>query len=244
MRYPATLQQRYDSSRRARYRQQKQTPGHHVMRKFVVGVALALLACRGETRTESNQKTSDTVRSDTLRATVPPGVQQTGNPSLNALEIIDTVPSSSATTYDDSVLAISIGDHPVVTDRGDTMRYLGGTMFMVDTTKDYGAEEYEKNGVHYLRVVLQTGHLPNGRPINITKARVRLPALRPGEELILASLCRVDGKEDPRILAIATVPEGSDFGPARLAWRFDPVTQTLSGISTHNVTCAHIVGED
>lgn len=117
-------------------------------------------------------------------------------------------------------------------------------MFLVDSTKDYGAEEYEKNGVHYLRVVLQKGSLPDGRPINTTKARVRLPTLRPGEELILASLCRVDGKQDPNILAIATVPEGSDFGPARLAWRFDPVTQTLSGISKPNVTCAHIVGED
>jgi len=214
------------------------------MRKLVAGIILAFLACRGQNRAELNQTTSDTNRSDTLRAGVLPASQPVGNPSPNALEVVDTVPSTSTTAYDDSVLTISIGDHPVVTDRGDTIRWRGGTMFNVDSTKDYGAEEYEKNGVHYLRVVLQTGNLPNGKPINVTKARVRLPKLRPEEELILDGLCRVDGEGDPRILAIATVPEGETFGPARYAWRFDPVTQALSGISTPNVTCAHVVGED
>ena len=217
---------------------------HHVMRRFVAGIILAFLACRGENRTESNQTTSDTNRSDTLQAVVLPANQPVGNSSPNALEVIDTVPSTATTAYDDSVLAISIGDRPVVTDRGDTIRWLGGTEFNVDSTKNYGAEHYEKNRVQYLRVVLKTGNLPNGKAINVTKARVRLPQLRPDEELILASLCRVDGQRDPLILAIATVPEGETFGPARYAWRFDPVTQALSGISTPNVTCAHIVGED
>jgi hypothetical protein len=213
------------------------------MRKFLAGIILAFVACR-ENRTGSNQTTSDANRSDTLRAAVPAATQPVGNSLLKALEVIDTVPSTSTTAYDDSVLAISIGDHPTVTERGDTIRWLGGTMFKVDSTKDYGAEEYEKNGVHYLRVVLQTGNLPNGKAINVTKARVRLPKLHPDEELILESLCRVEGEGDPRILAIAAVPEGETFGPARYAWRFDPVTQALTGISTPNVTCAHVVGED
>ena len=214
------------------------------MRKLAGGIVLAFLACRGESRTESSQTKSDTNRSDTVRAAIPAASEAVTNSSLNALEVIDTVPSSATTAYDDSVLATSIGDQSLVTERGDTIRWLGGTMFNVDSTKDYGAEHYEKNGVQYLRVVLQTGNLPNGKAINVTKARVQLPKLRPDEELILASLCRVDGKGDSRILAIATVPEGEDFGPARFAWRFDPVSQALSGISTPNVTCAHIVGED
>jgi hypothetical protein len=71
-----------------------------------------------------------------------------------------------------------------------------------------------------------------------------LPPLRPGEELILEGLCRIDGVRDPSVLAIATVPKGEDFGPARYAWRFDPITESLSGISASNVTCAHVVVDD
>jgi hypothetical protein len=214
------------------------------MRMLEAGIILSLLACRDESRTESNQTASDTNRSDTVRAEAPATSQPVQKPLLNPLEVIDTVPSTSVTACDDSVLATAIGDHPVVTVRGDTIRYLGGTEFNVDSTKNYAAEHYEKNGVNYMRVARQTGNLPNGKAINVTKARVKLPKLRPGEELILEGLCVVDGKRDPRILAIATVPEGETYGPARFAWRFDPVTQALSGISTPNVTCAHVVGED
>jgi hypothetical protein len=117
-------------------------------------------------------------------------------------------------------------------------------MFNVDSTKEYGADYYSKNGSKYLRVTLMIGHHPNGKPIEVTKARVLLPPMTSEGELVLAGLCRIDSVRDPRVLAIATVPEGETYGPARYAWRFDPVTQSLSGIPTSNVTCAQVQGED
>ena len=204
-------------------------------------LVLILAACGGEDRAVTNKTVTTTSAADTSQTEkVSTAIQ----PAPSASPIIDTVPSSAVTRYDDSVLATTTGDHPIVTSRGDTIRWTGGTMFNVDSTKQYGAEEYTKNGMHFLRVVLQTGNRPNGKAINVTKARVRLPPMSPDEELILEGLCRVDGVSDRRILAIATVPEHETFGPAHHAWRFDPVTESLSGIPASNVTCAHVVGED
>lgn len=202
---------------------------------------LIIAACVGEDRAATNKTVTTTTTADTLPTEK---VAKAAEPAPSASPIIDTVPSSVVTSYDDSILATTTGDHPVVTSRGDTIRWTGGTMFNVDSTKQYGAEEYTKNGTHYLRVVLQIGNRPNGKAINVTKARVRLPPMGPDEELILEGLCRVDGVRDPRILGIATVPEHETFGPAHYAWRFDPVTESLSGIPASNVTCDHVVGED
>jgi hypothetical protein len=175
------------------------------------------------------------------RSHTPPMSPSTAQESRG---IIDTVPSSPTTRFDDSVMAAAAGQQIVVTPRGDTIQWLGGTMFNVDSTREFTAEYYAKNGSKYLRVALITGHSPDGKPIKVTKARVLLPPMTSDGELVLAGLCRIDSVRDPRVLAIATVREGETYGPARYAWRFDPVTQLLSGIPTANVTCAQVTGED
>ena len=213
------------------------------MQKSIVGLILILVACRGQERAAANETVSNAaLPSDTLQPPILPGAAKHSTAETGA--IIDTVPSSPATSFDDSVIATAAGQQVVVTPRGDTIQWLGGTMFNVDSTKEYGADYYAKNGTKYLRITLMIGHHPNGKPIEVTKARVLLPPMTSEGELVLAGLCRIDSVQDPRILAIATVPEGETYGPARYAWRFDPVTQSLSGIPISNVTCAQVQGED
>ena len=216
------------------------------MQKLIAGLLLILVACHAKEQAVTNQTDSSaTTLSDTLRRAVLRGTQVTANrPGTESETIIDTVPSSPLTRFDDSVIATAAGQQIVITPRGDTIQWLGGTMFNVDSIKEYGADYYAKNGSRYLRVTLLAGHQPNGKAIEVTKARVLLPANTSDEDLVLAGLCRVDTVRDPRILAIATVPEGETYGPARYAWRFDPVTESLSGIPTSNVTCAQVQGED
>ena len=210
------------------------------MRKLAIGMAFSVVACRSENRAAGSQTRLDTSR-DSLQVAVRTAADS--SPGIEAA-IIDTVPSSAVTAYDDSVIASAVGTHPVVTGRGDTIQYVGGTGLYVDSTREYASEEYRKNDVHYFRVALQMGNLPDGKPIMVTKARVRLPELRPDEELILGSLCRINKIDDPRVIAIATFPTDTTFGPAHYAWRFDPVTETLSGIPATNVSCGRIMGED
>ena len=210
------------------------------MRKLAIGMIFSALACRGGNRAADSRTRLDTSR-DSLQIAVRPAADS--SPGIEAA-IIDTVPSSPVTAYDDSVIASAVGTHPVVTARGDTIQYVGGTGLYVDSTREYASEEYRKNDVHYFRVALQRGNLPDGKPIMVTKARVRIPQLRLNEELILGSLCRINNIDDPRVIAVATFPTDTTFGPAHYAWRFDPVTETLSGIPATNVSSGRIMGED
>jgi hypothetical protein len=213
------------------------------MMKVVPMWALFVAACSaGERAASSSTATSHT---DTSHAVVvetqPESVP--AQTHIQELEGLDTI-STAAGAYDDSVLANTRGDQVIVTPSGDTIQWVGGTIFDVDGTMNWGAEEYRKNAVKFLRIVFRTGNRPDGRAINRTKARVRLPTMTSSQELILEGLCRVDQVRDPLIIAIATVPDGETYGPASSAWRYNPGTERLAQISSSNVTCAHVVGED
>jgi hypothetical protein len=213
------------------------------MMKAVPMWAFLVLACSGGERSATN----DTVAADTLTsqaAVIQPLPESIpAQTHIQELKGLDTV-STAMGAYDDSVLAAARGDQVIVTASGDTIQYIGGTIFDVDGTMNWGAEHYRKNSIQYLQITFQTGYKPGGRAIKTTKARVRLPTMISNQELILEGLCRVDQIRDPLILAIAAVPEGETYGPASSAWRYNPSTERLTQISPSNVTCAHVVGED
>ena len=208
------------------------------MRQLILVCVFLAIACRDRRpavrQTVTDQQTAAApVTRDSLAP--PKGRQEIGTPKTA---------STSAGAYDDSVIATGHGTEVIVTASGDTIQWLGGTLFNVDQTGEYGAEEYRKNAVKYLRITLQTGNTPDGRPILITKARAQLPPMTSSEELILEGLCRVNEVRDPLIVAIATIPDGETYGPANYAVRYDPKLETLTQISPTNVTCAHVVGEN
>jgi len=166
-------------------------------------------------------------------------------PAENRSVTVNRPPASTdEDVYSDSALGRIRGDEEILTAQGDTFQLIAGSILRVDSAQEYLVDEYRKNETHYLRVARMIGHTHDGMPIQVTRARIALPIRDSSEELILQGLCRIDGKQDPLVLAIAVIPDGSIFGPSRHAWRFDPVTEKLSEIPIQGVTCAHVVGED
>jgi hypothetical protein len=128
----------------------------------------------------------------------------------------------------------------VVLPNGDTIKLLDGAMMDAGASKVYGFDRYRKNSTQYLRIQRIVGYKPPGNldfPVWLTRARLRLPPMD-STDVVTEGLCRINGKSDPSILAIAAKVGDSVHFHARHAWRFDRGTETLREIPTAGVTCA------
>jgi len=165
-------------------------------------------------------------------------------PQQSESRLITKSDSANLAVYEDSVLDAMRGVPSVVTRNGDTLVSFGGLMMEGQGARDYGIDEYAKNGVHYLRITRTIGHKPNGHPIFSTRARLRLPPSDSTEELVTEGLCLVNGKEDRFVIGIAGIVGDSVQWQARHAWRFDLPSETLHEIPTAGITCGHLTIDD
>ena len=184
------------------------------MKKLIIGAISLLSACGKEDQPQ---------HSDSLAITKPD--------------------SAALAAYEDSVLD-TLRAPSVVTPDGDTLTPLGGIMMEAEGAKDYGIDEYTKNGIHFLRITRTIGRNPNGYPIFSTRARLRLPRMDSTEELVREGLCLVNGKEDRLVIGIAGIVGDSVEYQARHAWRFNLSNEKLQEIPTAGVTCGHVTIDD
>jgi hypothetical protein len=153
--------------------------------------------------------------------------------------------SAALAAYEDSVLANSpMSEDNIVLANVDTLRLIGSTSMDQQAAKDYGVDLYIRNSVHYLRVDKLVSRTPQGKAINSTIARVRLPPVDSTDEVIIEGLCSVDDTHDPLVFGIVSPDSYGVQWQASHAWRFDVSTETLREIPVLGVKCAHVVGDD
>ena len=78
---------------------------------------------------------------------------------------------------------------------------------------------------------------PRGRPSRVVRAELKVPPLAADERLIL-STCDVDGRLDPRVVAIVIIGPGvAQFPPVRQAWRANAITGLFDVIPVTGIAC-------
>jgi hypothetical protein len=76
-----------------------------------------------------------------------------------------------------------------------------------------------------------------GRPSRIVRAELKVPPLAPDERLVMSS-CDVDGRLDPRVVAIVVVEPGvTQYTLIRQAWRADATSGRFEVIPVTGVVC-------
>jgi len=155
-----------------------------------------------------------------------------------------SVPDSAALeTYADSVL-----DNPsrpfAILPNGDTLKSIAGMVMDEKQAPNYGIEHYTRNSVHYVRVAETVGRTPDRKPINSTRARLRLPAIDSTEDVVIWGLCSVNGTNDPFVIGIMRPTGDSVEWQASHAWRFDLTGRTIREIPALGVKCGTIGGDD
>ena len=76
-----------------------------------------------------------------------------------------------------------------------------------------------------------------GRPSRIVRAELKVPPLAPDERLVMSS-CDVDGRLDPRVVAIVVVgPAETQATSIRQAWRADAASGKFDVIPVTGVAC-------
>jgi len=81
-----------------------------------------------------------------------------------------------------------------------------------------------------------------GRPTRIVRAELKVPPLAADERLVMSS-CSVDGKLDPRVVAIvvtnqgAAVDSSARFMSIRQAWRADAASAQFEVIPVTGIAC-------
>lgn len=116
---------------------------------------------------------------------------------------------------------------------GDTLTNLGGGML----DEDYGATEYQRNGLSFVRIAKSVGRREDGKPVWSTRARLKLPPRDPSQDFFFAGMCGTDNKPDRFILAIAVTEGDSVYRDIGHAWRFERTNETVRPIATTNVAC-------
>jgi hypothetical protein len=149
--------------------------------------------------------------------------------------------SAALIAPEDSILDKAIHDH-VVAPNGDTIKYLGGHMMDAGASEVYDIDHYLKNSAQYIRIRRIIGRKPDGNPVLVTRARLRLPPMYP-TEVVTEAFCEINGKPDPSILGLTSTFGDSVDYHARRAWRFDRATETLREIPAAGVTCSPITAD-
>lgn len=81
-----------------------------------------------------------------------------------------------------------------------------------------------------------------GRPTRIVRAELRVPPLAADERLVMSS-CSVDGKLDPRVVAIVVTSQGASVDTSarsmtiRQAWRADATSARFEVIPVTGIAC-------
>ena len=177
----------------------------------------------------------------------------TGKSDRSAGVVVDSVarptnqPDSAAlAAFEDSLLGQLPNTQPTtVTPNGDTLTILNGTIWFDSVAGDYGFWAYKRNSVTYVRVSKIAGRGLRGRLIWDVKSRLRLPRLDSRERIVLEKgFCRVNGKEDSSIVAVAGTGGDSLYRAAHYVWRLDTQTETLHEVPASGVSCKHFGGEE
>jgi hypothetical protein len=78
---------------------------------------------------------------------------------------------------------------------------------------------------------------PRGRPSRVVRAELKVPPLAADERLVM-STCDVDGRVDPRVVAIVVIGPGvAQFPPVRQAWRANAATGSFDVIPVTGIAC-------
>lgn len=154
---------------------------------------------------------------------------------------IASLDSAALSAPEDSILDAGISNEGVLPN-GDTVRGLGGSMMDAGASEVYGIRHYIKNGTHYLRIQRIVGRNPDGNPVWLIKARLRLPRMD-STDVVTEAFCEINGKPDHSILGLTSTFGDSVDYHARRAWRFDRATETLREIPAAGVTCSPITGD-
>jgi hypothetical protein len=149
--------------------------------------------------------------------------------------------SAALIAPEDSILAKAIHDN-VVAPNGDTIKYLGGHMMDAGASEVYDMDHYLKNRTQYIRIRRIIGRKPDGNPVLVTTARLRLPPMD-STDVVTEAFCEINGKPDPSILGLTSTFGHSVDYHARRAWRFDRATGTLREIPAAGVTCSPITAD-
>ena len=77
-----------------------------------------------------------------------------------------------------------------------------------------------------------------GRPSRVVRAELKVPPLASDERLVM-STCDVDGRVDPRVVAIVVVGPGeAQLPPVRQAWRANAMSGAFDVIPVTGVACS------
>jgi len=146
----------------------------------------------------------------------------------------------------DSILdRLGPGGTPAVLANGDTVINYGGGILSLTGAQNYAVDHYRIGATHYVRIQRAIGRKANGKPIWLTRARLRLPPMDSTETIVLTEgMCAVNGKNDPSVFGITGTVGDSVRWHAHHAWRFDLAAESLQEIPTAGVTCEHADGED
>ena len=149
--------------------------------------------------------------------------------------------SAALIAPEDSILDAGISNEGVLPN-GDTVRVLGGHMMDAGASEVYHMQRYMKNSTQYIRIQRIIGRKPDGNPVLVTRARLRLPPMYP-TEFVTEAFCEINGKPDPSILGLTSTFGDSVDYHARRAWRFDRATETLREIPAAGVTCSPVTAD-
>jgi len=162
-----------------------------------------------------------------------------------AAQSITPADSAALAASEDSILGHSSADHPTtVAPNGDTLTSLGTWITFDSVSGDYGFRPYKRNGVPYLRIARMIGSAPKRGLIWDVRLRVRLPAMDSADRIARTGFCRVNGKDDPTVIAITGSAGDSLYRNAHRAWSFDAATETLREIPATGVSCKLFAGEE
>jgi hypothetical protein len=192
------------------------------MKRILFGLLAAVTACTGHEQ----------------------GSASVSNDSANAGQGTVAADSAALAAYEDSIVGKSTDLRPTtVTRNGDTLTGLGSWVMYDSLAGDYGLRAYIRNGVPYLRIARRIGRAKHGLIWDV-RSRFRLPAMDSTDHIVLEGFCRVNGKDDPAVIAITGTAGDSLYWNAHHAWRFEAVTATLREIPAASVSCKHVAGEE
>jgi len=193
------------------------------MKRILLGLLAAVTACTSHDHSDSSVSRN----------------------SANAGHSTAAADSVALAAYEDSIVGHSSDLRPTaVTRNGDTLTGLGSWVMYDSLAGDYGLRAYMRNGVPYLRIARLVGHGPQRGLIWDVRSRFRLPAMDSTDHIVLEGFCRVNGKDDPAVIAITGSAGDSLYWNAHRAWRFEAATETLREIPATSVRCKHIAGEE
>jgi hypothetical protein len=179
----------------------------------VMAIVAALTACSGEAGRSGARDTSRDVGANAAGSVITPAAFTTATSYLGIR--YDSLPA--AFTFESGALLPKSAGATNASFDLDRIRTPRGEMVWLDS------------------IVPVPG---SARPARIVRAELKVPPLAADERLMLGS-CDVNGRIDPRVVAIVVVQSDSmHFTSIRQAWRADAASGQFEVISVTDVTCS------